>query len=74
MHHALKGAAHAYFGKVEIEKRDAPEKEAMTAREEVNNSFSFIHLNSLFGKLNPSLLSNLITFVHKIQERRILHP
>ena len=74
MHGAVKGAAHAYFGKVEIEKRDAPEKEAMTAREEVNNSFSFIHRNSLFGKLNPSLFSNLITFVHKIEERKILHP
>ena len=43
-----------------LEKRDAPENEAMTAREEVNNSFSFIHRNSLFGKLNPSLLSNCI--------------
>ena len=57
-----------------LEKRDAPEKEAMTAREEANNSFSFIYRNSLFGKLNPSLLSNLITFVHKIEERKILHP
>ena len=60
LHGAAKGAAHAYFGKVEVEKRDAPENEAMTAREEVNNSFSFIHRNSLFGKLNPSLLSNCI--------------
>ena len=43
-----------------LEKRDAPENEAMTAREEVNNSFSFIYRDSLFGKLNPSLLSNCI--------------
>ena len=67
MHGAVKGAAHAYFGKVEIEKRDAPEKEAMTAREEVNNSFLFTHRNTLVGKLNPSLLSNLVIFVHKIE-------